>query len=125
MALIKCSECGREVSDKAISCPACGNPIKEPESKLIIYGVQMHALIGKKSKVYLDGEFVGEVKKFERIEIPIKNDCILTAKCDGIKAKNSCVIKAGEVTKIQLYFQFGTIGGFYIQKIDSMTNFNG
>lgn len=27
MALIKCSECGREISDKAASCPHCGNPI--------------------------------------------------------------------------------------------------
>ena len=27
MALIKCSECGKEVSDKANACPSCGNPI--------------------------------------------------------------------------------------------------
>lgn len=27
MALIKCSECGKDVSDKAPSCPSCGNPI--------------------------------------------------------------------------------------------------
>lgn len=27
MALIKCSECGKEVSDKAADCPNCGNPI--------------------------------------------------------------------------------------------------
>ena len=27
MALIKCDECGRDVSDKASSCPNCGNPI--------------------------------------------------------------------------------------------------
>lgn len=27
MALIKCSECGRDVSDKATSCPHCGMPI--------------------------------------------------------------------------------------------------
>lgn len=27
MALIKCSECQREISDKAKSCPNCGNPI--------------------------------------------------------------------------------------------------
>lgn len=26
MALIKCEDCGREVSDKAIACPACGCP---------------------------------------------------------------------------------------------------
>lgn len=27
MALIKCSECGKEVSSNATSCPSCGNPI--------------------------------------------------------------------------------------------------
>jgi len=26
MALIKCTECGKEISDKAASCPHCGNP---------------------------------------------------------------------------------------------------
>lgn len=25
MSLTKCSECGREISDKAESCPHCGN----------------------------------------------------------------------------------------------------
>jgi len=29
MALINCSECGKEISDKAISCPNCGNPINK------------------------------------------------------------------------------------------------
>ncbi|PCQ44939.1 zinc-ribbon domain-containing protein [Citrobacter freundii] len=27
MALIKCKECGEQVSDKAASCPKCGAPI--------------------------------------------------------------------------------------------------
>jgi RNA polymerase subunit RPABC4/transcription elongation factor Spt4 len=27
MALINCSECGKQVSEKAASCPSCGNPI--------------------------------------------------------------------------------------------------
>jgi TM2 domain-containing membrane protein YozV len=27
MALIECNECGRQVSDKAASCPGCGAPI--------------------------------------------------------------------------------------------------
>ena len=38
MALIKCSECGKEVSSKAQSCPGCGNPIKPappPEVKVV------------------------------------------------------------------------------------------
>lgn len=36
MALIKCSECGKEISDKAASCPGCGCPVeveKGEESK--------------------------------------------------------------------------------------------
>ena len=28
MALINCSECGKQVSDRAEKCPHCGNPIK-------------------------------------------------------------------------------------------------
>lgn len=31
MALIKCPECGKEISDKAISCPGCGYPIYKTE----------------------------------------------------------------------------------------------
>jgi uncharacterized membrane protein YvbJ len=30
MALITCSECSKEVSDKAFSCPSCGAPITSP-----------------------------------------------------------------------------------------------
>ncbi len=32
MALIKCPECGKEISDKAASCPNCGCPISMAES---------------------------------------------------------------------------------------------
>jgi DNA-directed RNA polymerase subunit RPC12/RpoP len=31
MALIKCPECGREVSDQATACPQCGYPIRKIE----------------------------------------------------------------------------------------------
>lgn len=29
MALIKCLECGKEISDKAVACPSCGCPSSE------------------------------------------------------------------------------------------------
>ncbi len=34
MAMIKCTECGREMSDKAASCPNCGCPIEEIIARL-------------------------------------------------------------------------------------------
>ena len=35
MALIKCPECGRDVSNAAASCPFCGYPIREANNKTI------------------------------------------------------------------------------------------
>lgn len=32
MALTKCNECGKKVSDRAISCPNCGNPLNKKPS---------------------------------------------------------------------------------------------
>lgn len=46
MALIKCSECGNEVSDKAASCPKCGCPIIQ---------------VGVYRATTLNGEPVGDV----------------------------------------------------------------
>ena len=33
MALIKCYECSKEISDKAVNCPHCGAP--KPEKSII------------------------------------------------------------------------------------------
>jgi hypothetical protein len=32
LALIKCSECAREISDKAVACPGCGAPLNKQSS---------------------------------------------------------------------------------------------
>lgn len=36
MSMIKCPECGKEISDSAKACPNCGHPMKPKKSKLII-----------------------------------------------------------------------------------------
>ena len=36
MALIECSECRRQVSDKAASCPGCGAPIAQTAASPIL-----------------------------------------------------------------------------------------
>ncbi|MCR4911309.1 MAG: zinc ribbon domain-containing protein [Bacilli bacterium] len=36
MALIKCPECGREISDQAVSCPHCGFPLAKIKEEQIL-----------------------------------------------------------------------------------------
>lgn len=43
MAMIKCPECGRQISDKAVNCPICGYPIKSgsTNNKINLSSVQI------------------------------------------------------------------------------------
>lgn len=45
MALIKCSECGKEISDKSKVCINCGSPIKEKSNKKILNWLKRHYVI--------------------------------------------------------------------------------
>lgn len=56
MALIKCSECGQMVSDKAKACPHCGNPIKgveQPQTEQQAQETTTNQPQKKKSKKWL------------------------------------------------------------------------
>lgn len=37
MSLIKCPECGKEISDKALTCPNCGTPINMQCEKPVVF----------------------------------------------------------------------------------------
>jgi DNA-directed RNA polymerase subunit RPC12/RpoP len=68
MALIKCSECGKEISDKAQSCPNCGCPVKVVNKNPNIYNfrgvdydiTQVNALISR-------NELIKAIKEFREI----------------------------------------------------------
>lgn len=63
MSLIPCKECGREISDKALSCPYCGCPIEEKhtyatfkierESKAFFCAVKYEVLLDNKTAYVL------------------------------------------------------------------------
>lgn len=64
MALIKCPECTKEISDKASACPNCGCPMKDclttnPEIEEII----------KKERVHMAKEMKMERKEYAPIEL--------------------------------------------------------
>ena len=56
MALIKCSECGKDVSDKAAACPGCGNPIHSKSLK-----PTTAPMLGKSTKELLLEKELGQV----------------------------------------------------------------
>lgn len=56
MALIKCPECGKEVSDKAGACPVCGFPIATEQNKgKIRLKLGMYGGIGGTQSVVITG----------------------------------------------------------------------
>lgn len=49
MALVKCPECGQEVSDSALDCPKCGKQLRKPKrgffGKLFIWSFYLYNLL--------------------------------------------------------------------------------
>lgn len=57
MAMIKCPECGRDISDAASACPGCGAPVRKAgcmvrfeRPRAIIWGVAVNGVL------YVDGQ---------------------------------------------------------------------
>ena len=63
MALIKCPECGKEVSSSAKNCPNCGCPIESRNEAVI----RLDSLrVGQIAKVYVDGLQITETRSFSK-----------------------------------------------------------
>ena len=118
MALIKCPECGKEVSDSAKSCPNCG---WLKESKVIIYGITQRFLIGGTLKIFVDGILKAKVGKREKVAIPVEHDCTITAQCGINPLKGKVQIKGGRITTIK--FEYDRITGVVAPRvIDNCNN---
>ena len=60
MALIKCPECGKEISDKAAACPNCGAPVESKKIKVHIFRARkLLSYTAISGRVYIDGNPVG------------------------------------------------------------------
>lgn len=60
MALIKCPECNKEISDKAVNCPNCGYPICTESNKVVPSESETENVIirGRDKIIETDGENV-------------------------------------------------------------------
>lgn len=84
MALIKCPECGNEVSDKAETCIHCGCPIKVNRStrgKIIVQAENVFLGIGGCFLLYdKEKNLIAKIKRGETYEMEINVDTTLYIK---------------------------------------------
>lgn len=90
------------------------------ESKIMVYGITQF-VIGGTVKVYWNNNFVGKLPKGGLIEIPIKEDGVLSISCGINPVKGKTFIKAGKTTKVQIIYNRLT-GGFIPQIVDTVVN---
>ncbi|MBR6136602.1 MAG: zinc ribbon domain-containing protein [Bacilli bacterium] len=113
MALIKCPECGKEISDTVKQCINCGYEINgnnggdtPKQSMVIIHGYQETFAVNPPVKIYIDGNYVAEVGKGQTISLPIDHDCVLTFK-SSIRSTDVKVFLNNN-TEIMLSFNRGS-----------------
>lgn len=85
MALIRCSECAREVSDKALTCPNCGAPVDQSST------IPVPESLG-----FENGEFVGTSTMM--VELAKKAIGRLNYRIDGADAATGTVTFTTGVT---------------------------
>jgi hypothetical protein len=117
MALIACPECGKEVADKAPTCPNCGVPIFR-ESKVVVVGYTQQFAIQPKVHVSWNGARIGAVKKGESISFDISTSGEVSFTCYFRSA--SVPVQAGRVTNIKLAWDRVT-GRMIPQVVDVIT----
>ena len=87
MTLIKCNECGKKVSDKAKSCPNCGNPINIDKSVKIKLPSQignMQRPIGYYVILDKNNKVIAKKRTEEIVEFNIDKPTILKIKVGGL-----------------------------------------
>ena len=117
MALIRCPECGNDVSDKAPTCPRCGVPIFR-ESKVVVYGYTQQFAINPKVQIFWNGSPVGAVKKGESFTFEVTQDGEVSFKSSVRKA--AVRVQAGRVTNIKISWDRIT-GKMIPQVVDTVT----
>lgn len=88
MAMIKCPECGRDISDKAPACPNCGNPIGNKKVKVHFHR-KKNLLSGTANTgvVLVDGSTVGSAANGAEFDVMLSvgvHNIVIESKTQGL-----------------------------------------
>ena len=64
MALVKCPECGQDVSSKAVACIHCGYPLQKPKNVISVRIVRLSRIVDRNFEIYDNesGELLETIK---------------------------------------------------------------
>lgn len=127
MALIKCEECGKEVSDKAASCPNCGAPIaSKVEDIMIRFPVWKGQMFNNQCYVYNrdTGEEIACVKQGETACFKCTGPMNIYVVVKGSFGKPEATVYPGDRYDVS-YRGFGKIFLSKVDNISGKTNSDG
>ena len=121
MALIRCPECGREVSDQTAFCIHCGYPLQgtmqppiwEEQREISEVMIRMPKYDGARNSnvvvnVSLDEAFVANMRPSETVSVPVERNSELVVRCGGAVVRYP--IRAGKRTVIDVAINlFGVV----------------
>ncbi len=105
MALIKCSECGKEISDTVESCVHCGCPL----GKVIFNtGNSWIGVFGKYIITDESGNVLAKLKENQQFEMNIVEDTTFYVQCNTSIRRNKVkvCVPAGEINKFLVKLGF-------------------
>ncbi len=99
MALIKCPECGTEVSDKAMTCPKCAYPIQKPkEEREVVFSFDKAAgqVFNTGCKVFdMNGRELVSCRQGDTVSIDCEKPMTVQIKMSGCFGKPTAEIEPG------------------------------
>lgn len=106
MALIKCPECGTEVSDKAATCPKCAYPIKQSAEEQIVemsFDCVSGQVFNNSCYVYgLDGSTLGQCRQGDTISIKCTSPMTVKVKMSGCFGQPTVEVHPGKMYQVSI-----------------------
>ena len=106
MAMIKCPECGREVSDKAAACPHCAYPIgkqAEMNSGEMSFDCVSGQIFNNGCTVYdSHGNELAKCRQGDTISFPCTAPMSVTVKMSGAFGKPTVTVEPGKKYQVSI-----------------------
>ena len=95
MALIKCPECGKEVSDQAKTCIHCGAPLNVKNGAITVKCRMLNGSMMKANITTSDGRTLASIRQGGVESFTITKDEQVTVSCFGFKSVTGVLKYAG------------------------------